>query len=56
VGLAKRLWEEEQERRYHTSEDAVCPGCFWDEGLKGFIKSHLQCNTCTLWGKLQMMH
>lgn len=51
MGLAKRLWEEEQERRYHTSEDAVCPECFWDEGLKGFIKSHLQSNTCTLCGK-----
>lgn len=51
MGLAKRLWEAEQERRYHTSEDAVCPECFWDEGLKGFIKSHLQSNTCTLCGK-----
>jgi HEPN/RES N-terminal domain 1/RES domain len=51
VGLTKRLWEEEQERRYHTSEDAVCPECFWDEGLKGFIENHLQSDTCTLCGK-----
>jgi HEPN/RES N-terminal domain 1 len=51
VSLTKRLWEEEQERRYHTSEDAVCAECFWDLGFRGFIKDHLQSKTCTLCGK-----
>ncbi len=51
MGFAKRLWEEEQERRYHTSEDAVCPECFLDAGLKAFIKDHLESDTCTLCGK-----
>jgi hypothetical protein len=51
VGLAKRLWEEEQGRSYHTSDDAVCPECFHDAGLKAFIKDHLESDTCTLCGK-----
>jgi hypothetical protein len=51
VGLAKRLWEEEQGRSYHTSDDAVCPECFRDAGLKAFIKDHLESDTCTLCGK-----
>jgi HEPN/RES N-terminal domain 1/RES domain len=50
VSLSKRLWEEEQDRGYHTSDDAVCPQCFSDAGLKAFIEDHLEANTCTVCG------
>jgi hypothetical protein len=50
VGVSKRLWEEEQARGYHTSDDAVCPQCFSDGGLKAFVEDHLESNTCTVCG------
>ena len=33
VGYAKRLIHEENEREYHTSNDAVCAKCFQDLGM-----------------------
>lgn len=51
MGYAKRLLMEEQARLYHTSEDAVCPSCFHDSGIKAFIKSNLECKECSVCGK-----
>lgn len=50
LGIAKRFFEEEEAREYHTSDDAVCPQCFSDGGLKAFIEDHLESNTCTVCG------
>jgi len=50
LSFSKRLLEEEQSRRYHTSDDAVCSNCFNDAGLKAFIEDHLEFDTCTICG------
>ncbi len=52
MGYAKRLLMEEQARLYHTSEDSVCPNCFYDLGVKAFIKSNLECKECSVCGKV----
>ncbi len=51
MGLAKRMWMEEQERAYHTSSDTICTDCFDDPGIKAFIEEHVESNTCSLCGK-----
>ena len=49
MGLAKRMWMEEQERLYHKSDDdAVCPECFDDPGIQAFIEANLKCGTCSV--------
>ena len=52
MGYAKQLLMEEQARLYHTSEDAVCPSCFHDSGIKAFIKANRECNECSVCGKV----
>lgn len=52
MGYAKRLLMEEQARLYHTSEDAVCPRCFDDPGIEAFIKANLECNECSVCGRV----
>ena len=52
MGLVKRLWIEEQERLYHRSDDAVCPECFDDPGIKAFIERNLKCETCSVCGRI----
>lgn len=51
MGLVKRLWMEEQERHYHRSDNAVCPECFDDLGIKAFIEDNLECETCSVCGR-----
>ncbi|MGA3049329.1 MAG: HEPN-associated N-terminal domain-containing protein [Terracidiphilus sp.] len=52
MGLVKRMWMEEQERLYHKSDDnAVCPECFDDPGIKSFIEDNLECETCSVCGR-----
>jgi HEPN/RES N-terminal domain 1/RES domain len=48
VGYAKRMWEEEQSRRYHTSNDAVCSKCFDDCGIKSYIEDNLTSTLCSI--------
>ena len=52
MGLAKRYWEEEQARLYRTSEDSVCPDCFADPGIKAFIEDNIECEECSVCGKV----
>ena len=52
MGLVKRMWMEEQERLYHKSDDdAVCPECFSDPGIKAFIEDNLECEACSVCGR-----
>jgi hypothetical protein len=48
MGYAKRMWEEEQRRRYHTSDDTVCVECFDDSGIKGFIQDNAEVTFCSI--------
>ena len=41
-------WEEEQARRYNTSDDAVCADCFHDSGIKAYIGGNLDATECSL--------
>jgi len=52
MGYAKRLLMEEQARLYRTSEDAVCPRCFHNHGIVAFIKANLECNECSVCGRV----
>jgi hypothetical protein len=51
MGYAKRAWEEEQMRRYHTSDDAVCSQCFHDPAIKGHIEDNLNATVCSVCGR-----
>ncbi len=51
MGQAKRFWMEEQARLYHSSDDSVCPDCFHDSGLQGFIQDNLECEECSICGR-----
>jgi len=51
MGLAKRMWEEEQARVYETSSDTVCADCFDDPGIKAFIQDHLEATECSVCGQ-----
>jgi hypothetical protein len=50
MSLSKRLWEEEQSREYETSSDTICAQCFHDNGIKAFIRDHLEFETCSICG------
>src|ERR1035437_1524429 len=50
MGIAKRLWEEEQARRYSSTDKFVCARCFDDYAIKDFIKANAsvkQCSFCS---------
>ena len=51
MGMAKRLWEEEMAREYHTSDDNVCAECFDDLGIRAFIADYLKANSCSVCGR-----
>ena len=50
MGIAKRMWEEEQDRGYSLNEGiTVCSGCFDEFGIQQFIeehKTHSYCSYC----------
>lgn len=48
MGIAKRMWEEEQSRGYSRVEDTyVCQRCIRDEGLKRFVAMHREPGVCS---------
>jgi hypothetical protein len=50
MGIAKKMWEDEQDRGYTSNKDkTVCVNCFDEYGLKKFIAEHhtkTQCSYC----------
>jgi hypothetical protein len=48
VGIAKRMWEEEQSRGYSSVQDTyVCQRCVRDEGLRRFVAMHREPGVCS---------
>ncbi len=50
MGMAKRLWEEEQGRGYSLSDKFVCVRCFDDYAIKEFIKTVVSAKQCSFCG------
>ncbi|ADE13442.1 RES domain protein [Nitrosococcus halophilus Nc 4] len=55
MGIAKRMWEEEQDRGYSSNEGkTVCSNCFGEYALKQFIEehhTHFNCSYCEAEGE-----
>lgn len=47
MGLQKRLWEEQEERGYGSSDLCVCQKCFGDEYLKKYILTSGDAGKCS---------
>jgi hypothetical protein len=48
MGIAKRMWEEEQERVYSSNDGiTVCSGCFEEHSIQQFIEEHQSHNSCS---------
>ena len=47
MGLQKRLWEEQEERGYGSSDLCVCQKCFGDEYLKKYILTNGDAGKCS---------
>lgn len=48
MGIAKRMWEEEQERGYSANEGiTVCTNCFEEYGLRRFIEDNQTGSSCS---------
>lgn len=48
MGIAKRIWEEEQDRGYSSNEETtICSNCFDEYGIQTFIEEHGTQNYCS---------
>ncbi|MGC2742712.1 MAG: HEPN-associated N-terminal domain-containing protein [Candidatus Angelobacter sp.] len=47
MGYAKRLWEDEQGRRYSHTDKSVCDRCFDDYAIKAFIRGNASSRACS---------
>lgn len=48
MGIAKRIWAEEQARGYSSHEGVtVCSNCFDEHGIKQFIEEHQSHHSCS---------
>ena len=47
MGLQKRLWEEQEERGYGSSDLCVCQKCLGDEYLKKYILTNGDAGKCS---------
>ena len=48
LSLTKRWMEEEESRSYYTSDDSVCAACFYDGGIKSFVRKHVAEHKCSV--------